>query len=70
MTSETARDIWRIQARPVPKRSGKHLQGDHSGCVMGCVDIKTKVVFQTFQYMDFTLKRNLCFDVNTTHDTT
>ena len=38
-----------------------YLTGDHSGCVMGCVDIKTKVAFY---YKVHILKRNLCFDVN------
>ena len=43
------------------------IQGDHSGCVIGCVDIKTKVAFYN---TDLIIKCNLCFDVNTTHDTT
>ena len=42
-------------------------QGDHSGCSLGFVDNKTKA---ELSYMDLILKRNLCFDVNTTHDTT
>ena len=43
------------------------LQGDLSGCVMGFVDIKTKVAFQDKSYK---LKHNLCFEVTITHDTT
>ena len=37
------------------------IKGDHSGCCLGLVDIKTKL---TFQYMLIILKRNFCFDVN------
>ena len=43
------------------------LQGEYSGCSLGVVDIKTKVVFQQ---EDHIIKRNLCFDVNKTQGTT
>ena len=38
------------------KKKVKITQGDHSGCVIGCVDIKTVVVFK---YKVHILKRNL-----------
>ena len=42
------------------------LQVDPSRCSLGCLDIKTKVVFQYMLLIRVILKRNLCFDVETT----
>ena len=39
------------------------VQGDTSGCSLGLVDIKIKVVFYVV------LKQNFCFDVNRTLNT-
>ena len=51
------------KAFPASKSRQLYVQGDHSGCSLGCVDIKTKV---PFQYVVLTLKQNFCFDVNNT----
>ena len=42
--------------------SHEEVQGDHSGCTLGVIDLKTKVVF----YKEQILKLNLCIDVNQT----
>ena len=55
---DTHKRVW-----PPPPMFPKFIQGDHSACSQGCVDIKTTAAFY---YMDLILKRNLCFDVNTT----
>ena len=44
-------------------RLSKIVQGDHSGCSLGLVDIKTEA---EFQYMILILKHNFCFNVNNT----
>ena len=41
------------------------VQGDHSGCSLGLVDIKTKVVFQ-YMLLTRILKSYLWIDVNST----
>ena len=46
------------------------LQVDPSRCSLGCLDIKTKVVFQYMLLIRVILKRSFCFDINTTLGTT
>ena len=54
-----------VEALFIPRilHSFNDIQGDHSSCTLGLVDIKTKV---PFQYMFLILKHNICFDVNKT----
>ena len=56
-------ELLRPQADLRKEGGTSGLQVDYSGCLLGLVDIKTKVAFW---YMLLILKHNFCLDVNNT----